>query len=81
MVKSYTLTIRHMNHKKMLLLFAVMAVCLVILGYAMDNDEPYANVWNTVFEFCWLTVALFAMMSISYGLVVFIFKLNKETSN
>ena len=69
-----------MNHKKMLLLFALMAVCLVILGYAMDNDEPYANVWNRVFEFSWLTAGLFAMMAICYGLIMLIFGLYKKTS-
>jgi hypothetical protein len=67
-----------MNHKKMVLIFALMSVCLVILGYAMDNDEPYANVWNTVFEFSWLTAGLFAMMAVCYGLIVLIFKLNKQ---
>jgi|TARA_R110002051_G_scaffold322405_1_gene412807 hypothetical protein len=63
-----------MQHKKMILIFAGLAVLIISLGFLIDNDEPYDSIWQTVFEFSWLTVMLFGLQT---GLYFFGFGIYK----
>ncbi|QIE59068.1 hypothetical protein G5B37_05685 [Rasiella rasia] len=64
-----------MNHKKMLLIFAGIAIGCISLGFLLDNDQPYDSIWQTVFEFCWLTALLFGLQAVLYFLGVCFYKL------
>lgn len=59
-----------MNHKKNVLVLGLIAIALVILGFIIDGDESYDSMWQTIFEFCWLSIGLFMVMSILYFIVI-----------
>lgn len=66
------------THKKNAAIMAIIALLLVTMGYLLDNDKPYENIWHTVFELSLLTLILFALQAILYGVGYAICKLLKR---
>jgi len=52
------------NVKNILKLSAISAVGITCLGYLLDSDPPYENVWHTVLEFSIIAIVLFVFFSL-----------------
>ena len=49
------------NYKKITIILLT-SVILVSLGYLIDSDPPYENIWDTIFEFGILTSIIFTLI-------------------
>ncbi len=57
-----------MKHKRNLTLFLLIAIALTSLGYILDKDMPYQKWSTTLLEFSLITLVVFAIQFIPYGL-------------
>lgn len=59
-----------MKHKRNLTLFLLIAIAITSLGYILDNDMPYQKWTMTTIEFLGMTLLLFALQCVPYGLAI-----------
>ncbi|WP_432410173.1 hypothetical protein [Rasiella sp. SM2506] len=55
-----------MNHKKMLFIFAGIAIALISLGFLIGSEEPYASIWQVAVKFFLLSFLVFAIQALCY---------------
>ena len=52
--------------KKQILAAGLVAVSITVLGYWLDDDPAYANIWDTVYEVVCMITFLFALFFILF---------------
>ena len=63
-----------MQIKKILLNILIISVCLTIVGFLVDGDEPNPSIWTNVFEFLMMTILTFTIISFIYFATTLAFK-------
>ena len=63
-----------MQIKKRLLNILIISVCLTIVGFLVDGDEPNPSIWTNVFELLMMTILTFTIISFIYFATTLAFK-------
>ncbi len=63
-----------MQIKKILLNILIISVCLTIVGFLVDGDEPNPSIWTNVFELLVMTILIFTIISFIYFATTLAFK-------
>ena len=63
-----------MQIKKILLNILIISVCLTIVGFLVDGDEPNPSIWTNVFEFLMMTILTFTIILFIYFATTLAFK-------
>ncbi len=63
-----------MQIKKVLLNILIISVCLTIVGFLVDDDEPNPSIWTNVFELLMMTILTFTIISFIYFATTLAFK-------
>ena len=63
-----------MQIKKVLLNILIISVCLTIVGFLVDGDEPNPSIWTNVFELLVMTILIFTIISFIYFATTLAFK-------
>ena len=63
-----------MQIKKILLNILIISVCLTIVGFLVDGDEPNPSVWTNVFELLMMIILTFTIISFIYFATTLAFK-------
>ena len=63
-----------MQIKKILLNILIISVCLTIVGFLVDGDEPNPSIWTNVFELLVMTILTFTIISFIYFATTLAFK-------
>ena len=63
-----------MQIKKILLNILIISVCLTIVGFLVDGDEPNPSIWTNVFELLMMTILTFTIISFIYFATTLAFK-------
>ena len=63
-----------MQIKKVLLNILIISVCLTIVGFLVDGDEPNPSIWTNVFELLMMIILTFTIISFIYFATTLAFK-------
>ena len=63
-----------MQIKKILLNILIISVCLTIVGFLVDGDEPNPSIWTNVFELLMMVILTFTIISFIYFATTLAFK-------
>ncbi len=63
-----------MQIKKILLNILIISVCLTIVGFLVDGDEPNPSIWTNVFELLMMIILTFTIISFIYFATTLAFK-------